>query len=76
MTGLSLLLVGLLLGMQHATEADHLAVGVMLAVPLRLSSAYLTRMHRAMNALVGFFSCALGSVMVVEIGYWKDLLAA
>ncbi len=45
-----------------------------IAVPLRLSSAYLTRVHQAMTALVGVFSCALGAVMVIEIGYLKALL--
>ena len=46
-----------------------------IAVPLRLSSSYLTRMHRATTALVGVFSCALGVAMVVEIGYLRALLA-
>jgi hypothetical protein len=48
---------------------------VAIAVPLKLSSSYLTRMHRATTALVGAFSCALGVAMVVEIGYLKALLA-
>jgi hypothetical protein len=47
-----------------------------IAVPLRLSSAYLTRIHHAMTALVGIFSCALGAFMIVEIGYLKALLFA
>ena len=46
-----------------------------IAVPLRLSSRYLTGVHRTMTAVVGIASCALGSVMVVEIGYLKTLLA-
>ena len=50
-------------------------LSVAIAVPLRLSSNYLTRMHRAMTALVGVFSCALGVAMVVEIGYLKALLS-
>ena len=44
------------------------------AVPLRLSSAYLTRTHRAMTALVGLFSCALGIAMIVQIGVAKSWL--
>jgi hypothetical protein len=50
-------------------------LSVAIAVPLKLSSSYLTRMHRATTALVGAFSCALGVAMVVEIGYLKALLA-
>jgi hypothetical protein len=50
-------------------------LSVVIALPLRLSSAYLTRVHRAMTALIGVFSCALGVAMVVEIGYLKSLLA-
>ena len=46
-----------------------------IAVPLRLSSTYLTRMHRTVSALVALFSCVLGASMVVEIGYLKTLLA-
>jgi len=46
-----------------------------IAVPLKLSSGYLTRVHRTMTALVGLFSCALGVAMVVQIGYLKALLA-
>ena len=50
-------------------------LSVVIAVPLRLSSGYLTRVHHAMTGLVGVFSCALGIAMVVEIGYLKALLA-
>ena len=50
-------------------------LSVVIAVPLRLSSAYLTRLHHAMTALVGAFSCVLGVAMVVEIGYLRALLA-
>jgi ABC-type nickel/cobalt efflux system permease component RcnA len=50
-------------------------LSVAIAVPLKLSSSYLTRMHRATTALVGAFSCALGVAMVVEIGYLKAMLA-
>jgi high-affinity nickel permease len=51
-------------------------LSVVIAVPLRLSSAYLTRLHHAMAALVGVFSCVLGAFMVIEIGYLKALLGA
>ena len=44
-------------------------LSVAIAVPLKLSSGYLTRVHRAMTALVGVFSCVLGVAMVVQIGY-------
>jgi len=47
-----------------------------IAVPLRLSSAYLTRVHHAMTALVGGVSCALGASMVLDAGYLKALLGA
>ncbi|HEY5325273.1 MAG TPA: urease accessory protein [Caldimonas sp.] len=50
-------------------------LSAVIAVPLKLSSAYLTRVHHAMTALVGVFSLALGLAMVVEIGYLKALLA-
>ncbi|MCE9659718.1 MAG: urease accessory protein [Burkholderiales bacterium] len=50
-------------------------LSVVIAVPLKLSSGYLTRVHHAMTALIGVFSCALGVAMVVEIGYLKALLA-
>ena len=50
-------------------------LSVVIAVPLKLSSGYLTRVHHAMTTLVGVFSCALGAAMVVEIGYLKALLA-
>lgn len=50
-------------------------LSVVIAVPLRLSSRRLTGLHRAMTALVGVGSCALGLVMIVEIGYLKSLLA-
>ena len=50
-------------------------LSVAIAVPLQLSSSYLTRMHRVTTAAVGAFSCALGVAMVVEIGYLKALLA-
>ena len=49
-------------------------LSVAIAVPLRLSSAYLTRVHQTMTALVGAFSCALGVAMVLQIGYLKALL--
>ncbi len=42
-------------------------LSVVVAVPMRLSAPHLTRMHRAINALVGLFSCALGVFMLVEI---------
>ena len=51
-------------------------LSVVIAVPLKLSSGYLTRVHHVMTALVGIFSCVLGIFMVVEIGYLKTLLVA
>ena len=52
------------------------SLSLIIAVPLRLSSAYLTRLHLAMTALVGAFSCVLGAWMVLEIGYLEALLRA
>jgi ABC-type nickel/cobalt efflux system permease component RcnA len=49
-------------------------LSVAIAVPLKLSAAYLTRMHHSMTALVGLFSCVLGAFMVLEVGYLKALL--
>jgi hypothetical protein len=49
-------------------------LSLVIAVPLSLSSAYLTRAHHAMTALVGGVSCALGAWMVLEIGYLEALL--
>jgi hypothetical protein len=42
-------------------------LSIVIAVPLRLSSGYLTRVHHAMTALVGVFSCALGIAMLVQV---------
>ncbi len=50
-------------------------LSVVIAVPLRISSRYLTRVHRTMTALVGIFSCAIGIYMVAEIGYIRMLLS-
>jgi hypothetical protein len=50
-------------------------LSLVIAIPLKLSAGYLTRVHRAMTALVGMFSCALGIAMVVEIGSLKALFA-
>ncbi len=51
-------------------------LSVVIAVPLKLSAGYLTRLHHSMTALVGAFSCGLGVFMVVEIGYLKAWLGA
>lgn len=51
-------------------------LSVAIAVPLKLSAGYLTRVHHAMTALVGGVSCALGIFMVLEVGYLKALLLA
>ena len=49
-------------------------LSVAIALPLRLSAPYLIGLHRSMTALIGLFSCALGSYMVVEIGYLRATL--
>ena len=49
-------------------------LSVAIAVPLKLSSVYLTQAHHTMTALVGVSSCALGIAMIVQIGYLKVLL--
>ncbi len=46
-----------------------------IALPLKLSAGYLLGLHRTMTAAVGVFSCVLGAVMVIEIGYLKSLFA-
>jgi high-affinity nickel permease len=51
-------------------------LSIVIAVPLKHSSGYLTRAHRAVTAAVGVFSCALGLFIVIEIGYLRQLLAA
>ena len=43
-------------------------LSVVMAVPLKLSSGYLTSAHRGLTALVGVVSCALGIAMIVQIG--------
>jgi hypothetical protein len=48
-------------------------LSIVIAVPLRLSSGYLTRVHHAMTALVGVFSCALGIAMLVQVGHLNAL---
>ncbi|MFM2055813.1 MAG: hypothetical protein RLY71_198 [Pseudomonadota bacterium] len=50
-------------------------LSVVIALPLRLSAAYLSRLHQGMTVLVGVGSCALGVFMVVQIGYLRSLLA-
>ena len=49
-------------------------LSIVIAVPLKLSSSYLTRAHHAMTALVGAVSCALGIAMIVQVGDLKALL--
>ena len=49
-------------------------LSLVIAVPLKLSSAYLTRTHRAMTALVGLVSCALGIAMIVQVGIVQSWL--
>jgi len=49
-------------------------LSVAIALPLRLSAANLLGLHRSMTGLVGLFSCALGTYMVVEIGYLRAAL--
>ena len=50
-------------------------LSVVIAVPLRLSSGRLGRLHNATTALFGAFSCGLGFFLVIEIGYVRGLLA-
>jgi hypothetical protein len=49
-------------------------LSVAIAVPLKLSSVYLTPAHHTVTALVGVSSCALGIAMIVQIGCLKALL--
>ena len=50
-------------------------LSAVVALPLRLSPRRLTRLNRAMTALVGAGSCVLGLLMVVEIGWLRSLFA-
>jgi len=56
--------------------AGMAVLSVVIAVPLRMSAGYVTRLHQTLTGLVGAFSCAMGAYMVVEIGYLKALLLA
>jgi hypothetical protein len=49
-------------------------LSMVITVPLKLSSGYLTRAHQAMTALVGAFSCALGISIVIQTGSLRQLL--
>jgi len=60
--------VGSILGMA--------ALSVAIAIPMKLSATYLSRLQHAMSALIGVSTCALGVVMVWQIGSLKALLAA
>lgn len=50
-------------------------LSVAIAVPLRLSSSRLGRLHSVTTAVFGAFSCLLGLYLVVEIGFVRGLLA-
>ncbi len=50
-------------------------LSIVIAVPLKLSSACLTRAHHVMTAIVGVCTCGLGIAMIVQIGYLKALLS-
>ncbi len=56
--------------------AGMAALSAAMAVPMRIGAARLARVHRAMVASVGVFSCALGAFTVWEIGYWRALLSS
>jgi hypothetical protein len=43
-------------------------LSVAIAVPLRLTSRYLTRAHGALTAAVGFATLVLGCVIIYEFG--------
>jgi hypothetical protein len=49
-------------------------LSVAIAIPLRLSAAYLGWLHNDLAALVGVFSCVLGITMVYRIGFVDGLL--
>lgn len=47
-----------------------------IAIPMKLSATYLGRLQHAMSALIGVATCALGVVMVWQIGALQAWLAA
>lgn len=51
-------------------------LSVAIAVPLRLSAARLTHVHRGLSALVGLFTCSLGLSVIWEAGLLKAWLLA
>lgn len=59
--------VGSILGMA--------ALSVAIAIPMKLSATYLGRLQHATSAAVGVATCALGVVMVWQIGTVRALLA-
>jgi hypothetical protein len=50
-------------------------LSIVMAVPMKLSALRLTRLHHAINALVGLFSCGLGIFMIVQIGALRTWLS-
>lgn len=50
-------------------------LSVAIAVPLRLSSHHLGRLHHATAGAFGAFSCVVGIALVIEIGFVRGLLA-
>jgi hypothetical protein len=55
--------------------AGMAALSVVIAWPLRASAQHLVRLHVALTAAVGLFSCAVGIWLVVEVGYLRSLFA-
>ena len=49
-------------------------LSVVIAIPLRLSSARLAWLHKGLTAAVGSFSCLIGAYMVYRIGFVDGLL--
>lgn len=50
-------------------------LSVAIAVPLKVSTGYLTSLHHGLTGAVGVFSCALGAFMVYRIGFVERLLS-
>lgn len=51
-------------------------LSVAIAIPMQLSATYLGRVQHAMSAVIGVSTCALGVLMVWQIGSLRALLAS
>ena len=85
---LLLLGAGLIFGLKHALDADHLVAvstiageskslvrsSMMVALPARLTVQRFSRAHVAVRMLAGLFSLGFGLLMAYQIGVVDGLL--